>query len=557
MSLGVMSSNGNRHELKNNNPDQSHNSALAGFATSPSILVTSSAPSTSEVEGSTPIVPSMGAVSGSQRMYLVQQSQQQPATSTPSSAPLCTAYPDSWAITPVSTGLTAFPSSGSDQASDRSSYNNGLMTTVYGLPQQLSVNVVPSQHMQQQQPSPQQSLLSPVQYTPKQSHAQRSRQRKPQLQISTDSELSHQMSMMGSNVEMISSGYPTPSIHWEQPYDMAHCSVPASSPSMAAANNIVQASQKGFPWGFVSSPIESNFSSGSSTPFASPPSSYAHSEMATSCESSRAASPMTPPNNAYDAYVSERRVKVDGSPSLIMRSRKSSTSSTSSLSSQRRTAALRGSTSPSSPRNNQTATSSPTHQCPKCGQCFAGPAVLVRHIESIHDKLLWNCVGCKSNLSRRDAVTRHINLSPMDSICRAVGTIGQVKTSNGIEVHYEVSSYRAKPLDEVMSRMGKKISAALRKEIDRSKAAMKLREVEAAAAAAAAAAASGSIPAYAPNVPSVLGTSMMISSSCQMVNAMDSMALHSEGEDETLDDGSKKRRRSLMIDVDVFGRKKK
>jgi len=95
--------------------------------------------------------------------------------------------------------------------------------------------------------------------------------------------------------------------------------------------------------------------------------------------------------------------------------------------------------------------------------------VLLRHIESIHDKLLWNCVGCKSNLSRRDAVTRHINLSPMDSICRQVGAIGQIKMINGTEFHQEISSYRAKPLDEVMNRMGKKISANLRKEIDQAK----------------------------------------------------------------------------------------
>jgi hypothetical protein len=136
---------------------------------------------------------------------------------------------------------------------------------------------------------------------------------------------------------------------------------------------------------------------------------------------------------------------------------------------------LRESTILSKPANNNstatiTTVSSPTHQCPTCNLCFAGPAVLVRHIESIHDKLLWNCVGCKSNLSRRDAVTRHINLSPMDSICRAVGTIGQIKMLNGSEVQYEVSSYKAKPLDEVMNRMGKKISAALRQEIDRAKA---------------------------------------------------------------------------------------
>ena len=40
---------------------------------------------------------------------------------------------------------------------------------------------------------------------------------------------------------------------------------------------------------------------------------------------------------------------------------------------------------------------------------------------------------------------------------------------NGTEVHCEISSYRAKPLDEVMSRMGKKISTELKMEIDRAK----------------------------------------------------------------------------------------
>ncbi|KAG0006727.1 hypothetical protein BGZ65_004579 [Modicella reniformis] len=510
MSLGIMSSN-NRHGPKVGAVPNQH-STLNGFAnlnsfdtTSPSILVTSSAPSAVEVEGSTPIVPSMSsALSSPQRMYLVQQSQQQqqqPTTST-SSTPLCTAYSDSWGIAPITTGLTTFPSSGTNRTSDQNLYaNGGMVSTVYGLQhQQLPMSMDHSQQVQQQQST--QSLLSPVQYHPKQqAQIHRPRPRKPQLQITTDPELSQQISV-GSNVNAISSGFPTPSTHWEHhSYDMMQCSIPASSPSMAAANNIVQASQQGYPWGFVSSPIESSFSSGSSTPlFASPPSSYAHSEMAASCESSRAASPSLTLPNAYDVYLSERRIKrmeSDGSPRSILRSRKSSISSTSSMNSQRRTTSLRGSTSPSSPRSNQTGNSSPTHQCPKCGQCFAGPAVLVRHIESIHDKLLWNCVGCKSNLSRRDAVTRHINLSPMDSICRAVGTIGQVKTSNGVEVHYEVSTYRAKPLDEVMSRMGKKISTALRKEIDRSKAVMQQREASAAAAAVAASVTSS---AFAPEV---------------------------------------------------------
>ncbi|GJJ69445.1 hypothetical protein EMPS_01791 [Entomortierella parvispora] len=258
-----------------------------------------------------------------------------------------------------------------------------------------------------------------------------------------------------------------------------------------------------YPWGLNAaglsntSPVDSCFSSGSSTPSSagssmSPSLSYSPTELSgtVSRESSRA----TSPSNLYEAYLVERRLRRvgDGSEpvgpsSLIIRSRKSSTSSTSSSLSQRRMSTLRETTnatpkvitaataaavtgttsvttsaaSPtaSSPKSTTTAattTTSPTHQCPTCGLCFAGPAVLVRHIESIHDKLLWNCVGCKSNLSRRDAVTRHINLSPMDSICRQVGTIGQLKMIHGTEIQYEISPYRAKPLDEVMSRMGKK-----------------------------------------------------------------------------------------------------
>ncbi|KAF9910272.1 hypothetical protein EC991_007001 [Linnemannia zychae] len=253
--------------------------------------------------------------------------------------------------------------------------------------------------------------------------------------------------------------------------------------------------------GTTSSPVESCFNSGSSTPSftssMSPTLSYSSFELASSGDSSRATSPSHHNHNhqhhhhhstPYDGFDRRhRRRDSESSSSLIIRSRKSSTSSTSSNASQRRMSTLRESTLPSTPANNTTTStttvSSPTHQCPTCNLCFAGPAVLVRHIESIHDKLLWNCVGCKSNLSRRDAVTRHINLSPMDSICRAVGTIGQIKMLNGSEVHYEISSYKAKPLDEVMNRMGKKISAALRQEIDRAKAMAEANNAAAAASA--------------------------------------------------------------------------
>ncbi|KAF8945936.1 hypothetical protein BGZ47_001708 [Haplosporangium gracile] len=293
---------------------------------------------------------------------------------------------------------------------------------------------------------------------------------------------------------------------------------PAQQAAMSAQFQSQPQYQHHASWGMAattSSPVEPCFNSGSSTPsFASsmsPTLSYTSFELGSSGDSSRATSPShhnqhhhhhhyhgTPydtPSSHFDRR--HRRRDSDAASSLIIRSRKSSTSSTSSNASQRRMSNLRESTLPSipvsPPNNNSTTTittsvSSPTHQCPTCNLCFAGPAVLVRHIESIHDKLLWNCVGCKSNLSRRDAVTRHINLSPMDSVCRAVGTIGQIKMLNGSEVHYEISSYKAKPLDEVMNRMGKKISVALRQEIDRAKAMTEANNVIAAASAAAVAA---------------------------------------------------------------------
>jgi hypothetical protein len=429
---------------------------------------------------STPVVPSMPfgidcSLSSEQRQFLQQQT------------PMVTEAPFPQYIGVQSTASTDVQSSSSPRTS---SWNANF-------------SMVQSQ---QQQPA----LMSPLQYHPRQGQIQRPRQRKPMLQIMTNA-ASEQAMMFNSSLSPMSGP-------WESSCDNgSNLTVPSSgvasmtaSPSMSAANNIVRAGQyqpqqqqpqqqqpqqqNNYPWGFVSSPVESCFSSTSSTPlFASPSSSYSHSDMAASCQSSRAASPSFAPSSLYDNFaVNERRIKRtdSDSPSLIIRSRKSSTSSTSSLVSQRRASALRESAlipSSSATSDNNGCTPPPassvtpsssagTHQCPKCGQRFAGPAVLVRHIESIHDKLLWNCVGCKSNLSRRDAVTRHINLSPMDSICRAVGTIGQIKTSNGAEVHYEISSYRAKPLDEVMNRMGKKISTTLRKEIDRSKAAAAMQQ---------------------------------------------------------------------------------
>ncbi|KAF9099619.1 hypothetical protein BGX23_000662 [Mortierella sp. AD031] len=359
-----------------------------------------------------------------------------------------------------------------------------------------------------------------------------------------------------------------------------------TSPSQQAAMSTHFQSQPQYQhpsWGMSSSPVESCFNSGSSTPsFASsmsPTSSYSSFEPASS-DSSRAASPSHHHHHhhhtsPYDGPASSfdrrhRRRDSESSSSLIIRSRKSSTSSTSSNASQRRTTGLRESTLASAvsspmPSNSASSTSvsSPTHQCPTCNLCFAGPAVLVRHIESIHDKLLWNCVGCKSNLSRRDAVTRHINLSPMDSVCRAVGTIGQIKMLNGTEIHYEISSYKAKPLDEVMSRMGKKISAALRQEIDRAKA-----MAEANSNAAAAMAASSAVAAV---MPSSQQSVMMVgheyggysevvsagysSSSSSLLELDEELMGHLEDEMECEFDGTHKKRRRLSPNTFVQRKK--
>ncbi|KAF9098518.1 hypothetical protein BGX27_000788 [Mortierella sp. AM989] len=542
LTMGIMSSNNDNHQqykvaLAQNQPSE-HN--IHNLNNNPSFLLsaTTSSPSIPELEGQAPIVPSMSnGVDYMLNNMLLAQQQQQNLHTTPSTS------------SPISHNTSY--SSPSNTANSWNSTPSQMATSssiVYGMQQQQSM-------VASQQVPAQQTLMSPLQCRPSHGQIQRSRQRRPQLQIMTESEFGQQIPMTVSNGNVVISNFSTSSVNWES-CDMSQSSVPVTSPSMSAASNIIQAGQQGYPWGFVPSPVESSFSSSSSTPFASPSSSYTHSDILASRESSRAASPSFAHSNVYEAYLSERRFKrmdSDGSSSLIIRSRKSSTSSASSMGSQRRTSNLRESSacslstgpSSSSPRSNQvTSTSSPTHQCPKCGQCFAGPAVLVRHIESIHDKLLWNCVGCKSNLSRRDAVTRHINLSPMDSICRAVGTIGQVKTSNGVEVHYEISSYRAKPLDEVMSRMGKKISTALRKEIDRSKAAMQMKEV---------AASSGF--ATSNNTMPESSTTMMNVASGSLMNTINDMEMQNE---DLLEDGSsKKRRRSLLLDDITLGPKRK
>ncbi|KAF8941341.1 hypothetical protein BGZ58_010782 [Dissophora ornata] len=560
LSIGIMSSNPDREESKGGaaSGQREHNFNTLNNS-NPSFLLSSSSSTTPT--GSTPVVPSMSnqgmdyILHNVQSMYLAQHQHQQqhnrhqnhqlqqcPVASTSSSSSHCSAYStigscqsppratDSWNITSAPSHATVFSSNTNAPTSQNSYANNSIIGPAYNMQQQqqqqFPMGMIPSQPAQQQT-SNQQALMSPLQYHPRQGQLQHPRERKPEMQITTNFEMGQQTP----------SGF-SPTVHWEpSSYDLAKfSSAPAASPSMSAANNIVQAGQQSYPWGFVSSPVESSFSSESSTPF------------------------------AYDTYLSERRprrIDSDGSSSLIIRSRKSSTSSTSSMGSQRRASNLREScsngipTGSSSPRIGQaTSTSSPTHKCPKCGQCFAGPAVLVRHIESIHDKLLWNCVGCKSNLSRRDAVTRHINLSPMDSVCRAVGTIGQVKTSNGVEVHYEVSPYRAKPLDEVMSRMGKKISSALRKEIDRTKAEMQMREATAAAGAATVPFTAN--PAFMNGISD--GNTMMSANAnnCQMTSIGDDMEMYSEGEDEFAEDGSfKRRRRYLIADTDALGQKRK
>ncbi|KAF9187168.1 hypothetical protein BGZ51_001492 [Haplosporangium sp. Z 767] len=453
-------------------------------------------------ESSTPIVPSMPI--GMSYVFMQQHQHQGPPSN--QSAPTST----SWNIAPMSSQMSALTS-------------NPMHITGDLVYQQLSLALATSG---------QQKLMTPSHVYSKHGQMQRPRQKKPQLQISTETDVgaSALLDDMAAEFTAAYNG------QWDAGYGLSPSApVQVISPSMSTANNIVR-TQQSYSWGFVSSPVDSNFSSGASTPLSiSSPASYANSEVATSCQSSRATSPSYAGSGIYDSYISERRSHQSSNP--IIRSRKSSTSS---MGSQGRVSHLRdssvsftASSSPAATTSNSSPTSS--HQCPKCGQCFAGPAVLVRHIESIHEKLLWNCVGCKSNLSRRDAVTRHINLSPMDSVCRAVSTIGQIKISNGVEVHYEVSSYRAKPLDEVMSRMGKKISTALRREISRSKAAMHRREA---------------------GVPEGCFSSEPLSfEQAMMMNVVNEGMEMLEGWEK--DGSSKKRCRSPLDDNDMFERKRK
>ncbi|KAG0289876.1 hypothetical protein BGZ97_006354 [Linnemannia gamsii] len=496
--------------------DNSSPSFFLSTPTSPSSISPSSSPSaavinnTASSSSGTPVVPSMPfgieyPLTNEQRQFLqVQQQQQQQQFQGSAAAAVAAVVGDVHSSS--SSPCTASP------------WNTDF-------------SMLQSQQQQQSQQQP--TLLSPLQYHPRQGQIQRPRQRKPMLQIMTSSE-SEQQAMMFNNSLSPMSG----------PWESSPSVVPmAASPLMSAANNIVRAGQyqnhqqqqqSSYPWGFVSSPVESSFSSGSSTPlFASPSSSYAHSDMAanSSCQSSRAASPSFAPSSLYENFLTnERRIKrMDhDSSSLIIRSRKSSTSSTSSMASQRRASTLRESALiPSSPAaTNHSSCSTPattttpsssstgTHQCPKCGQRFAGPAVLVRHIESIHDKLLWNCVGCKSNLSRRDAVTRHINLSPMDSICRA-------------------------PLDEVMNRMGKKISTTLRKEIDRSKAAALQQQQQ---------------QQHHQHQHSQQYHPYQHQYQAMM---MEDIEMLQEHDDMMEDELTKKRRRSSIVDEAILGRKKK
>ncbi|KAG0231940.1 hypothetical protein BGW42_008540 [Actinomortierella wolfii] len=182
--------------------------------------------------------------------------------------------------------------------------------------------------------------------------------------------------------------------------------------------------------------------------------------------SSQPSSPITSANGLASANASRHRkssLSISSSSSL---SSSCSTSSSPSLSS----GSTNNTSAPSTPCSSSSTSAAVTgvsssgpdvHACLECDMTFAGPAVLLRHQESIHKKIAWCCMGCGSRLCRRDAVTRHMNLSPTGSVCRQVGEIGQLNKVGDEYVVVERNPYVAKPLRVVLTKMGKRLPPGL------------------------------------------------------------------------------------------------
>ncbi|KAF9158853.1 hypothetical protein DFQ26_007171 [Actinomortierella ambigua] len=182
--------------------------------------------------------------------------------------------------------------------------------------------------------------------------------------------------------------------------------------------------------------------------------------------SSQPSSPITSATGFVSANASRHRkssLSISSSSSLSSTCSSSSSPSMSSGTTSKPPSVPNTPSSPSSSSATTTTTASApeVHACLECDMTFAGPAVLLRHQESIHKKIAWCCMGCGSRLCRRDAVTRHMNLSPTGSVCRQVGEIGQLNKVGEEYVVVERNPYIAKPLRVVLTKMGKRLPPGL------------------------------------------------------------------------------------------------
>ncbi|KAG0253084.1 hypothetical protein DFQ27_007657 [Actinomortierella ambigua] len=182
--------------------------------------------------------------------------------------------------------------------------------------------------------------------------------------------------------------------------------------------------------------------------------------------SSQPSSPITSATGFVSANASRHRkssLSISSSSSLSSTCSSSSSPSMSSGTTSKPPSVPNTPSSPSSSSATPTTTASApeVHACLECDMTFAGPAVLLRHQESIHKKIAWCCMGCGSRLCRRDAVTRHMNLSPTGSVCRQVGEIGQLNKVGEEYVVVERNPYIAKPLRVVLTKMGKRLPPGL------------------------------------------------------------------------------------------------